>query len=390
MNVAFVTPFDLKSKLQQASLWHNPYLVSYFAARAIDDSPDIRVDYLSPKQNQDNAQIFRWKKKFHKRFFGRNYLAERDTLLLKKYSRQIAEQVDSLNPDVVFSSGTMGISYLDCKQPIVFWTDVPFAGLIDFYPKYQSLSKETIRQGVHAERSALERAKRVIYTSDWAAQIAISQYDVSPEKVHVVPRGANIESEPTLEDVRHFIATRPKGECRLIFLGKDWQRKGGDIAIAVAKYLNEAGLNTRLVIVGNEPQAGCDYPEFVEFTGFVSKSTPEGRDFLRQVISRSHFLLMPSRAETFGIVICEASAFGVPSLTSNVGGVPSAVQDDVNGKTFSLDEGSEAFGNYIIDLMADYRAYEALALSSYEDYQTRLNWRVIGKQLRQHIAESLG
>lgn len=390
MNVAFVTNFDLKNILKQDTRWYNPYLVSYFAAKAIDDSPDIQLSYLNPKQNQDNALIFKWKKRFYKSILHQRYLAERDTLLLKKYARQIAQQVKLTNAEVVFSSGILGISYLECPQPIVFWMDVPFAGLIDFYPMFRSLCKETIHQGMQAERSALERAKRVIYTSDWAAQVAIDHHGVNPEKVHIVPRGANIDVEPTLEDVRGYIASRPKDVCRLLFLGKGWKRKGGNIAVGVAEYLNQAGLNVELTVVGDEPPSDNHYPDYVHFAGFVSKSTIEGRQFIRDKIAESHFLLLPSKADTFGIVVCEASAFGVPSLTSNVGGVPSAVRDDVNGKTFSLEDGVEPFGKYIIELMSDYRSYEALALSSFEDFQARLNWRVVGNQLRQHIVESLG
>ena len=389
MNIAFVTPFDLKTKLEQDKFWHNPYLVSYFAAKAVNDSPNVELSFLNPKQNEDKAKIFKLKRKFYKSVSHSSYLVERDSLLLKKYSRQISQQIKTLNPNCVFSSGTMGISYLDCKQPIVFWTDVPFAGLVDFYPRYQNLAKETIRNGKQAEKSAISRAARVIYTSPWAANVAIKEYDIDPEKVFVVPRGANIEREPSLGEIKSFLQSRPQDVCRLLFLGKDWKRKGGDIAISVVDSLNEAGLKAELTIIGNEPDKAYEYPEYIKFTGFISKATAEGRQFIANHLAQSHFLLMPSRAETFGIAVCEASAFGVPTLASNVGGVPAAVRDDVNGKTFALENGIDAFCTYIIRLMQDYHSYEALAMSSYDDFCSRLNWRVIGEQLREHIKESL-
>ena len=111
---------------------------------------------------------------------------------------------------------------------------------------------------------------------------------------------------------------------------------------------------------------------------------------MSRLMSDSHFLLLPSRAETFGVVVCEAGAFGVPAITSNVGGLPSVVNDDVNGKTFSFADGIKEAAAFIADLMTDYGRYQELALSSYGEYQARLNWRVVGRQLRQHIKNTVG
>jgi glycosyltransferase involved in cell wall biosynthesis len=96
---------------------------------------------------------------------------------------------------------------------------------------------------------------------------------------------------------------------------------------------------------------------------------------------------VPSRAEAYGIVFCEASAFGLPSLTSYVGGIATAVKDQVNGMTFALDAAPEVYCRYMIDLMQNYSRYEDLALSAFNDYQTRLNWRVATAAVKQLIQE---
>jgi glycosyltransferase involved in cell wall biosynthesis len=103
---------------------------------------------------------------------------------------------------------------------------------------------------------------------------------------------------------------------------------------------------------------------------------------LNKLFAESHFLLLPSKAEAFGLVLCEAGSFGVPSLATNVGGIPTIINDDVNGRLFPKDGGIEAYCNYICDLFSKYQTYKDLALSSFNEFEARLNWPVAGKAAR--------
>jgi len=141
----------------------------------------------------------------------------------------------------------------------------------------------------------------------------------------------------------------------------------------VAKALHEAGHNIELTIVGLQPPVES-LPEYVRCLGFISKHTPKGNKIISQLLSESHFLFMPSRAEAYGCVFAEANAFGVPCLTSYVGGISTIVKDNINGMTFLLNAPVEMYCDYIINIMNDQQAYRPLALSSYNEFVTRLNW----------------
>ncbi|MEW5859402.1 MAG: glycosyltransferase, partial [Cyanobacteriota bacterium] len=84
----------------------------------------------------------------------------------------------------------------------------------------------------------------------------------------------------------------------------------------------------------------------------------------------------PSQAEAYGNVFCEANSYGVPCISTKVGGIPTVIKDDVNGKLFSITSNIQEYCTYIYDLFSDYGAYKKLALSSFNEYQTRLNWSV--------------
>ncbi len=110
--------------------------------------------------------------------------------------------------------------------------------------------------------------------------------------------------------------------------------------------------------------------------GFISKSTTEGRALLQAQFEESHFLIVPSLAECFGVASAEASAFGLPSLVTRVGGMQSAVHDGVNGMTFDSPASPALIADYIYTTLANRRRYEALAESSHHDFMQRLTWPI--------------
>ncbi|HEY9727801.1 MAG TPA: glycosyltransferase [Chroococcales cyanobacterium] len=331
--------------------------------------------------------FFKGKQFFYQYLIGKRYWRDREPLILKHYAQQVASKLSTLNPDLILSPGTVPIAHLECEQPVVFWTDATFAGLIDFYSKYSNLCQETIENGNKMEKLALDKCKLAIYASDWAAQTAIENYQVDPSKVKVVPFGANIECARVFDDIKTIVDSRPSNQCNLLFIGVEWYRKGGDIALKVAEELNKQGLPTKLTIVGCNPITELPLPDFVTSLGFVSKTTEDGLRTIQKLLTEAHFLILPSRAECYGIVLCEANSFGVPCLATNVGGIPTIIKDDVNGKIFAKEAEIADYCTYIASLFSNYSLYKRLALSSFNEYQCRLNWSVAGQTVEKLLKE---
>ncbi|MGB7522130.1 MAG: glycosyltransferase [Spirulinaceae cyanobacterium] len=130
-------------------------------------------------------------------------------------------------------------------------------------------------------------------------------------------------------------------------------------------------------------------PDFVKVVGFVDKSQPEGKEKISQLFSEAHFLLLPSQAECYGHVFCEANSFGIPCLTTNVGGIPTIVKTNINGKTFPINTDISNYCNYIIPLMSDYKKYQELAFRAFEEYKKRLNWSVAAQAAKELFLELL-
>lgn len=376
MNIAYISRFeslDIKN-------WSG---TEFFIAKSLEK--DNHLFYINGFH--DNIDLWtRIKNKYCIRN-GYKYLINRSPSVAKSYANQIVDRLP-VDTDIIFSPGTIPIAYLNSKQPKVFYTDATFANMLNYYDWFDNLSQQTIKEAIQMEQYAIDTSALSIYSSDWAAQSAIKDYNADPEKVKVVPFGANVDTVCTYDEIVDRIKKRSKKVCKILFMGVDWERKGGDIVLNTVQYLNELGLPTELHIIGIKDLFFDDYPYVINH-GFIDKSTFQGKMAIQNIMLDSHFLFMPSKAEAYGIVFCEASAYGIPSIATRTGGIPTIIKDDVNGMTF--DEGSdcELYAEFIKNMFLTPHIYEELAKSSYNEYKARLNWDVTGCTLVNYMKEIL-
>jgi glycosyltransferase involved in cell wall biosynthesis len=367
MKISYLTNYDA----QNVRSWSGtPY---HMSQALIDVRND--VEYIGPLTARKWTRgVFRTKQLAYQLLQAKRYSQDSDIGILKDYGRQATQKLKVSSSDIVLSPVSYTLAYLDCSQPTAFWADATFAALIDYYPYHSNLCQESISKGKAMEQAALDKCRIALFSSDWAAKSAIQSYRVDPQKVKVVSYGANIRCQYTLEEIRAISRSKPLDCCNLLFLGVNWHRKGADIAIEVAKALNQAGMKTVVTIVGCYPPPEFELPSYAKVIGFVSKATQEGREQLEQLLLDAHFLILPSRADCTPMVLGEANSFGLPCLTTKVGGIPTLIQDDCNGKLFDLDVSPATYCQYVLEVLSEPSRYQALAESSFAEYQARLNW----------------
>ena len=378
MKVGYVTTYDP----HDVTNWSG---TGVYVSRALTCA-GLELNYVGPLKFEEPLRV-KLRRLAHTKLLQQSYDPERHSAVAKNYARQVDQKLRASDARCALSLGATPIAFCDSKHPIAVWTDATFAGLVDLYPGYRNASRETLRHGNAVEQVAFDRCSAAVFTSDWAAQSALANYEVDPNKVHVVPFGPNRAAETTPGEVEAFIAQRPAAPCRLLFLGVDWERKGGPLALEVAKNLVQRGVATELHVAGCEPPLG-DTPPFVIRHGFINKQSPDGAAEIDRLLAGAHFLLLPSRAECFGLVYVEASSVGVPSLAAEVGGVPTAVRNGRNGQLFALSASAAEYADYIADVMADPERYQRLARSSYAEYSAELTWDGAATKMR-GILESM-
>jgi len=375
MRISYTTTFDAQDV-------HNWSGTPFYMSRALENA-NMNVDYLG-SLSRKLPPLFKMKQIWNKYVCNQRESPRFNTTAAQHYSQQIAMRLTRSPSDAVISPLINPIAYLDCKQPIVLWTDAVYGALLGFYPPFTYHSASSITQGNKITAECLSRCQLAIFSSEWAANSAIELYGTNRDKVKVVNYGANIESAPSIEEVRAHVQKRTPDIIKLLFLAKSWERKGGDIVVEVAKALHNAGHHVELSIVGYTPTL-VSVPSYIKLLGFISKKTPEGKAHLTRLLNESHFLFLPSRADACPMVFAEANAHGLPCLTSYVGGIASAVKDHRNGMTFALDAPLSTYCDYITTTIENQTRYTELALSSYNEYATRLNWQTATQQVRQLI-----
>ncbi|MEW6307067.1 MAG: glycosyltransferase, partial [Verrucomicrobiota bacterium] len=231
------------------------------------------VDVFHVGSLQQNGEwLQRLKHRFYPVLAGRNYLAQVEPTMLKGFARQTEAKLREANVDLIVTPHPYLVGYLRTEKPIVIWADCTFQGMVDFYPYYFNLCKETIRNGNRVEQAAFDRCQRAVFASDWALESARRHYGLAADKGAVVPYGANIVCNRKPADIDEFVAMRGQSPCKLLFLGKIWERKGGKIAVQVAERLNAAGLETELLLVGCQPPPEPALPPCAKVLGFIDKS----------------------------------------------------------------------------------------------------------------------
>jgi glycosyltransferase involved in cell wall biosynthesis len=319
---------------------------------------------------------------------GRPEPVDRRKQTADRMARLISARLERSDVKIVYAPSSIPIARLRTSCFKVFHTDATFAGIIHQYPELADYPPEFIEEGHDLEREALHNCDLAIYSSHWAARSAVDDYGASPDKVFVVPFGSNLGVERDHKEVSTAIRQRSDKRCDLLFVGVHWQRKGGDMVLEAAEALRKMGHDVRLNIIGSKPPMD-DPPAYVNVIPFLDKSKPADRDRLAQIVERSHFLILPSRADCTPIVVNECNSLGVPCLTSDVGGLPEMIREGRNGHLFALDGPATAYAECIDGYMKDRQAYEKLALGAFQEHAEWLSWKASGERIRKAIMDRL-
>jgi glycosyltransferase involved in cell wall biosynthesis len=283
--------------------------------------------------------------------------------------------------DVIFApNASVEIARLAVDIPIIYYSDMLWANTVDYYEASSSLFDFSAREGDRIEASAISNASALIFPSQWAARTAIEHYKADAARVYCIPCGANFEDAevPSREESTCHSLDR---EIVLLWVGVDWKRKGGSIAFDCLKELLDRGKDARLVVCGCVPPDSYRHPK-VEIVPFLNKSDPVQRRRLSQLFLRANFFLFPTMAEAFGIVLCEASAHGLPALVRSTGGVGGAVTDGENGYLLPPDAEGKQYAERILSILEDSGAYNRLVKTSRMAYEERLNWDAWGRSVK--------
>ena len=323
--------------------------------------------------------------RINKRVFRKNTAAEFLTFYAKYYSKQLEKSLASKPVDLLFvSASPQLIAYIKTSIPIIFNIDATFKQIQGYYPYFSNLAKFNIRQGIALDKRAFQHSRHLILASDWNKNSAVNDYGIEESKISVVAFGANMDSIPESHELTPYIAS----EFKILFLGVEWIRKGGDIVLEAFRILRQRGVNAHLHIIGCVPPHDLSGEQDITVIPFLNKNVAEDLKRLHKIFLESAVLFLPTRAECSAIVFSEAGAFGLAALTTDTGGVTTYVKNDINGYALPFEAGGEQYADVLAKLAEDRELLAKLKIGSRRYYEEKLNWGHWGKRF-QELAEKI-
>lgn len=316
------------------------------------------------------------------RVFGKRFNYRDSHLLARAYARIIRPRLAGVDL-IVAPAGLATTALLRTKVPIVYINDRCVAGALDYHRILSHLAGFSERESLALERKALNNASLAVYSSHWAADAARRAAPEAGEKVRVVPFGANLVNAPDAPDPREF----PPERLKLLMLGVNWVDKGGPIAYQALQHLELLGQPADLVVCGCDPPAELDHPGLVR-EGFLNKNIPADLDKLVHHLRTADLLILPTRFEAYGIVFCEAAAYGLPVFATRTGGIPTIVQEGRTGFLFDPAEDGVAYAERIMELVRDPALWRTMRTNARQRYEGTLTWEAYVTTLLKNVQEA--
>lgn len=330
-------------------------------------SKDNEVEWCGSIRPFFELSVLKCKYIFYTKLLKKRYLSNHTLLYAKAAGKFLDNFIENKNFDLIFAVGSPEIAFLKTNVPIMYLTDAVFTGLLNYYNTFSNLTTKVIKDGDQIEQMALDKSAAVIFSSDWARQDAVKYYNFDIRKGYIVKFGANLLKIPNREELH--LEKRPV--LKLLFLGVDWERKGGGLALSAFEFIQLQGVPVHLTIVGCNPEIENSN---VKIIPFINKNNNSEFEQLYNIMLDSDFMILPTRAECSAIVNCESCAFGLPMISTDTGGQGDYVKNDESGYLLPLEANGENFGKKILESYQDESKFKRLRIGSRNKYDNELNW----------------
>jgi glycosyltransferase involved in cell wall biosynthesis len=221
---------------------------------------------------------------------------------------------------------------------------------------------------ISREKQIYENAAGIFTFGNNTRRVLMEKYGISPEKIIVAGVGTNIPYD-RLKKIP--IVPERYYQKRILFVGEEWDLKGGEELFSAFKKVRERIGGATLTIAGCHPGIICPG---VEVLGKINYE-----ELIKQYARASVFCL-PSKHEAFGVVFIEAMASGLPVIALNLSEAPDFVK---NNETGFLVEHNDKAGlvEVLLRMLTDPGLCMSFAERARVLAEERYNWNVVSNKI---------
>lgn len=306
---------------------------------------------------------------------GRAALSPRAFRRRTELAEEQLERLDGLY-DLILQTQTLFAPGDDASQrPYAIYADNTYSLTRKLFPAWAPLSKTADRDWLELEQKTFREARAVFGKTRWVCKAVAQDYSCDPATVFPVGGGTS-SIVATLEG---------KSYARRIalFVGNKYELKGVPTLLEAWRTVREQLPEALLWIVGVDPprRVRKDLPS-VQWLGYVTD-----RAELDALYRDASVFVLPTQFEAWGNAVAEAMGFGLPCVTTDVGGLPEVVDD---GKTGVLvpPRDPDALAAELIALLSDPARAEALGRAGYEKARTQMTWKAVADRIAPHLEDA--
>lgn len=272
--------------------------------------------------------------------------------------------------DFGISIGTV-LPIIDPAFPVFIYTDNTIITNLQYHDdgeRYRSWEPF-----LPMERAAISAATRVFTMSGHVSRTLIEDYGRTPESVVCVKAGSNV---PPIQ----VPAPDRFSRRNVLFVGLDWERKGGPDLVKAFRILRKRLPDATLTIVGAAPQGIAG--DGIEVLGRLEPA------HVAKLMAGSSAFAMPSRREPFGIVFLEAMHAGMAVIACRLGAPPDFIEDGVNGYLVEP-ENVEEISNAMFEILKDPEVSAEMGRRAKAKVCEEYTWEAVYKRMRAAINEAI-
>jgi alpha-maltose-1-phosphate synthase len=187
------------------------------------------------------------------------------------------------------------------------------------------LSKSRVQRALNYEKSVYQNIDMIFTMSDYLRDSFLNDFGIEEQKVRTIGAGINFDSIPPIQE-------KDYGSKNILFIGADFERKGGMDLLRAFKSVRKIYPSAKLNIIGPRNLGiPSEYSSGVIYHGFLSKREPAQKRKFEQIMHDATIFVMPSLYEPFGIAPLEAMVYEIPCILTNAWAFPEMVTPGING-----------------------------------------------------------
>jgi glycosyltransferase involved in cell wall biosynthesis len=243
-------------------------------------------------------------------------------------------------------------------RPYVLYVDQTRTQIEAGWPKWLPMGRRALSEARRVERLMYADAHHIFTMGEPARESLIADYGIAEESITVTGGGLNFPSLPAARP-------EPEGAPRVLFIGREFDRKGGKVLLRAFRQVRERVPPATLHVVG--PRRRFTQP------GVFAHGTVADREQIGGLYAGARVVCAPSLYEPWGFVLTEAMAHGVPCIGTSVQSIPDILDHGRAGLLVPPGD-VDALADAIVTLLEDDSLAVGLAIAGRRRVAQHYTW----------------